>query len=162
MVAIGQGHVIAISAGTGIELVFIQALRPIAVERQLLATVDDRLVVAIQAVLGLTQLAQMVIELAHQQPADAQGETHPQQRHHEQPRRQPGQVGKRRQGQHPAVKQLRQVHERQGDVADIAGQAGDDGRPTDGLQALDRRVQHPLHQGAAQAVDETMAQGRER
>ncbi|MCY1559674.1 hypothetical protein D9M68_967320 [compost metagenome] len=97
---------LAIPEGGGVEAFLVQAPRAVAVQRQFLASVDHRLVALVELVLGLAQLADMVVQLAHQQPAHRQGEGHPAEGGGEQRRRQPGQVAERRDAQHRSVDQV--------------------------------------------------------
>ena len=113
-------------------------------------------------VLGLAQQADVLVDLADEEPAHQQGQPQPAGGDAEQRWRQPGQVGEGGDAEDQAVGQLRQVDEGDGDVADVAGQAGEDARATDLLQALDIGIQHPAHQAAAQAVDEAVAEGVQR
>ncbi|MNM74417.1 hypothetical protein D3C81_861780 [compost metagenome] len=162
VVAVGHGEVLAVPEGSGIEAFLVQPPRAVAVERQLLASVDHRLVALVELVLGLAQLPDVVVQPAHQQPAHRQGEAHPAEGGGKQRRRQPGQVAERGDTQHRAVDQVGQLHEGHGHAADVAGQAGEDLRPADGFDALDVGVQQALDHHPAQPVDEAVAQGGQR
>ncbi len=135
---------------------------PLAVERQLLAASDDGLIVLIEPILGLTHMGEMAIDPVHQQPAHHHGEGDPERCDAEQGRRQPAKVESRPQGEHQPLHQLRQAHEGDGDLADVAGKGGQQ-RPLANLaQAGDIGIQQLLEQAAAQPVDEMMAEGGQR
>ena len=158
VITVSQGEMLAVALGGDVEGFFVQTARAVAVEGQLFAPVNHALIALIELVFRLTQRADVGVEFAHQQPAHAEGERHPAQRGDEQRRRQPGQVTERRDAEHRAVDQVRQLHESHGHGANVAGQAGEDLRPADGFDALDVGVQQAFDHHPAQAVDKPVTE----
>lgn len=61
MEGVGANDMVAISLRIGLIGLFVQRLRPLAVQRQLLTTVNHRLITMIETLLRLTQTGHMTI-----------------------------------------------------------------------------------------------------
>ncbi len=125
MIGVGADDLLAVILRILQIKLVVDEVGPFTVERQLLAAGDDRLVVLIEPILGLTHAGEVAIYPVHQQPTHHHGDGDPEGGDAEQGRRQPAQVNGRSQGEHQPLHQLRQAHEGDGDLADVAGERGE-------------------------------------
>ncbi|MNF70773.1 hypothetical protein D3C84_526970 [compost metagenome] len=159
VIGIGADNLPAVIPGVLLIELVIDEVGTLAIERQLLAARDDGLVVLVEPVFGLAHPGQVAIDPVHQQPAHHHGHGDPEGGDTEQGGREQAEVDDGTQGEHQPLHQLRQAHEGDGDLADVAGEGGQQ-RPLPYLtNAGDVGVQQLLEQAAAQPVDEMMTEG---
>ena len=104
------------------EFLFVDILRALAVQGQLFAPFQHRLVIVVQAVFGFTQRRHVFIHPRHQHETAPDGQRHPQGGNQQHFTRQHRQVGRGAHGQNNPLHQFWQSHESNGDRADVAGQ----------------------------------------
>ena len=137
-------------------------LRTLAVQGQLFAPFQYRLVIVIEFVLGFTQYCHVSVDAGYQQKTAPDGDSNPQCRNGQHFAGEPGEIGRRTNGQNNTLHQLRQADKRNGDGAHVAGQPCQQRGTAELLDALHLGIQDPLDKLAAQAEDEMMPESRQR
>ena len=159
MIGIGADDLLPVIPGVLLIELVVDEVGTLAIERQLLAAGDDGLVVLVEPVFCLTHLGQVTIDPVHQQPAHHHGHCDPEGGDTEQGGREQAKVDDGAQGEHQPLPQLRQAHEGDGDLADVAGEGGQQRSLPYLANAGNVGVQQLLEQAAAQLVDEMMTEG---
>ena len=121
MEGIGANNMVTVLFGIRDVHLIKDMLGALAVERQLFAPFQHRLIIVVQLVFGFAQGSHVLIHPRHQHKSPPDGDCHPDCRHQQHFGRQHRQIRRRSDGQDNPLHQLRQTNKGDGDVANIAG-----------------------------------------
>ena len=133
-------------------------LGALAVQGELFAPFQYRLVIVIELIFSFAQDRHVFIDAGHQHKTAPDGDGNPQRSHRQHFAGEPGEIGRRAEGQNDPLHQLRQTNECDSNGANVAGQPRQQGGAAELLDALDLSVQDPLDKLAAQAKNEMVAE----
>ena len=137
-------------------------LGALAVQGELFASFQYRLVIVIELIFGFAQHRHVFVDARHQHKAAPDGNGNPQRGHRQHFAGEPGEISRRSKGQNDPLHQLRQTNERDGNGAHVAGQPRQQGSAAELLNALYLGVQDPLDKLTAQTENEMVPERGQR
>ena len=137
-------------------------LGALAVQGELFASFQYRLVIVIELIFGFAQHRHVFVDARHQHKAAPDGNDNPQRGHRQHFAGEPGEISGRAKGQNDPLHQLRQTNERNGNGANVAGQPRQQGSAAELLNALYLSIEDPLDKLTAQTENEMVPERGQR